>query len=120
MEDKEDKEELMNKEELMTLLTRQGTSHCSCLEHCILFSLLSCHVLTGPLRDGHGLSARSARLNVLTAQNHVAVMRHSGDHWSIEVAEVVVQCPIGYRLRVTNTSAYGVAEHGLRRSYKVC
>ncbi len=27
----------MNKEELMTLPTRQGTSHCSCLEHCFLF-----------------------------------------------------------------------------------
>ncbi len=37
VEGKEDKEELMNKEELMTLPTLQGTSHCSCLEHC--FSL---------------------------------------------------------------------------------
>ncbi len=37
VEDKEDKEELMNKEELITLLTPQGTSHCSCLEHCFLF-----------------------------------------------------------------------------------
>ncbi len=27
----------MNKEELMTLPTLQGTSHCSCLEHCFLF-----------------------------------------------------------------------------------
>ncbi len=27
----------MNKEELTTLLTPQGTSHCSCLEHCFLF-----------------------------------------------------------------------------------
>ncbi len=27
----------MNKEELMILLTLQGTSHCSCLEHCFLF-----------------------------------------------------------------------------------
>ncbi len=27
----------MNKEELMTLLMPQGTSHCSCLEHCFLF-----------------------------------------------------------------------------------
>ena len=36
-EDKEDKEELMNKEELTTLPTPQGTSHCSCLEHCFLF-----------------------------------------------------------------------------------
>ncbi len=36
VEDKEDKKELMNKEELMTLPV-QGTSHCSCLEHCFLF-----------------------------------------------------------------------------------
>ncbi len=27
----------MNKEELTTLLTPQGTSHCDCLEHCFLF-----------------------------------------------------------------------------------
>ena len=39
VEDKEDKEELMNKEELMTLPTPQGTSHCSCLQHCFLFCL---------------------------------------------------------------------------------
>ncbi len=36
-EDKEDKEELMNKEEFMTLPMPQVTSHCSCLEHCFLF-----------------------------------------------------------------------------------
>ncbi len=41
MEDKEDKEELMNKEELRTLLMPQGTSHCSCLEHCFLFIEMS-------------------------------------------------------------------------------
>ncbi len=37
VEDKEDKEELMNKEKLMTLSTLQATSHCSCLENCFLF-----------------------------------------------------------------------------------
>ncbi len=36
MEDKEDKEELMNKEEFIILPMPQGTSHCSCLEHCFL------------------------------------------------------------------------------------
>ncbi len=41
MEDKEDKEELMNKEELMTLPMPQGTSHCSCLEHYFLLQLQS-------------------------------------------------------------------------------
>ncbi len=39
VEDKEDQEELMNKEELMTLPTLQGTSHCSCLEHCFSFEM---------------------------------------------------------------------------------
>ncbi len=39
MEDKEDKEELMNKEELTTLPTLQGTLHCSCLEHCFSFTV---------------------------------------------------------------------------------
>ncbi len=29
----------MNKEELTTLLTPKGTSHCSCLEHCFLLVL---------------------------------------------------------------------------------
>ena len=29
----------MNKEELMTLPMLQGTSHCSCLEHCFLFCI---------------------------------------------------------------------------------
>ncbi len=29
----------MNKEELTTLLTPQGTSHCSCLEHCFLLDV---------------------------------------------------------------------------------
>ncbi len=36
VEDKEDKEELVNKEELMTLPTPQGTSYCSCLEQCFI------------------------------------------------------------------------------------
>ncbi len=56
VEDQEDKEELMNKEELMTLPTPQGTSHCSCLEHCFLLGSMGwwgprpkvmCHVQCG-------------------------------------------------------------------------
>lgn len=54
-----------------------------------------------------------------TAKNHIAVVRHSGNHWSIEVRDVFLQCPIGYRLRVTNTSAYGVDRNGLKRSHKM-
>ncbi len=49
VEDKEDKEDLMNKEELMTLPTPQGTSHCSCLEHWFLFlqATPNSHMLIG-------------------------------------------------------------------------
>ncbi len=55
MEDEEDKEELMNKDELMTLPTPQGTSHCSCLEHCFL---LQCVVWQG--RGGGRVEGRTA------------------------------------------------------------
>lgn len=78
------------------------------------------HSLQGDLLYSDGkVQIKSAQMFVKTSQNHVAMLRHSGDHWSIEVTDVVIQCPIGYRLRVTNTSAYGVSEIGLRRSYKM-
>lgn len=59
----------------------------------------------------------TAHLMVHSARNHVAVLRHSGDHWSIEVSDVSVQCPIGHRLRLTNTSAYGVTSVGQYHMY---
>ena len=68
--------------------------------------------------NGH-VVIHTVRLLVYTAMNHVALLRHSGDHWSIEVSDVSVQCPVGYGLRLTNTSAYGVKAIGLRRSYKL-
>ena len=39
----------MNKEELATLPTLQGTSHCSCLEHCFSLKQRSCPVAVGKL-----------------------------------------------------------------------
>ncbi len=37
----------MNKEELTTTLPMlQGTSHCSCLEHCFSFSEFATHVMS--------------------------------------------------------------------------
>ena len=78
------------------------------------------HALQGDLIYSNGLvSVRSANLMILTAMNHMTLVRHSGDHWSIEVSDIAIQCPVGYRLRVTNTSAYGVTPVGLRRSYKL-
>ena len=53
-----------------------------------------------------------------SAHNHISLLQHSGDHWSIAVFEVTVDCPIGHRLRVMNTSAYRVAAgRGLQGSY---
>ena len=78
------------------------------------------HATQGDLIYSNGMVAiYSIRLVILSAQNHVAVVRHSGDHWSIEVMDISIVCPVGYRLRVTNTSAYGVTNIGLRRSYKM-
>ena len=76
------------------------------------------HALQGDLiySDGN-VTIRDVKFIVQTAASHVAVLRHSGDHWSINVTDVALQCPVGYRLRVTNTSAYGVHDYGLMRSY---
>ncbi len=76
------------------------------------------HALQGDmLYSGGHVDIISADWAAASAKSHVAILRHSGDHWSMKVQEVSVQCPIGYRLRVTNTSAYKVADEGLLRSY---
>ena len=78
------------------------------------------HAMQGDLVYSNGkVTVKSARLNLLTAANHVAMVRHSGDHWSIEVMDISILCPVGYKLRVTNTSAYGVSPIGLKRSYQM-
>ena len=78
------------------------------------------HALQGDLiySDGN-VTIHNVKIFVLTAASHVAVLRHSGDHWSISVTDVSVHCPVGYRLRITNTSAYGVSDFGLMRSHKM-
>lgn len=53
------------------------------------------------------------------AKNDAPVFRHSGNHWSVDVREIYIQCPMGYRLRITNTSAYRIEEFGLLMSYKL-
>jgi len=80
----------------------------------------SAHAQDGDLIYSNGrVSLEHCRFITHTAHNHVAVLRHSGDHWSIEVADIYVQCPVGYRLRLSNSSAYLVTPVGLRRSYRV-
>ncbi len=64
----------MNKEELKTLLTPQGTSHCSCLEHCFLFQVnrrapLAAHWLTSTARTKHPRDVKTSHRSEL----HVAI-----------------------------------------------
>ena len=54
-----------------------------------------------------------------SAQNGLSMLRHSGDHWSLHVTNVWIRCPVGYDLRTTNSSAYGVNRDGLLRSYRL-
>jgi len=78
------------------------------------------HSLEGDLVYSNGeVVIKSAKLVILSAQNHVALFHHSGTHWSLEITQISVRCPGGHRLRMTNTSAYGVTSIGLRRSHKL-
>ena len=83
-------------------------------------SAASTHALQGDIiySDGY-LSIDDVSMVVHSASNGLSVFRHSGDHWSLIITNVWVQCPVGYDLRTTNSSAYGVSRDGLRRSYKL-
>ena len=60
-----------------------------------------------------------ARFNVRTARDNLLVLYHSGHHWSIDMTHFFFQCPPGFNFHGKNTSAYGVTDYGLRRSYKL-
>jgi len=80
----------------------------------------STHALQGDIIYSDGrLSIDDVSMVVRSASNGLSVFRHSGDHWSLRITNVWVQCPVGYDLRTTNSSAYGVAPDGLRRSYQL-
>jgi len=53
---------------------------------------------------------------VRDAVNWNAVVRHSGMRWSMKVSNFQIDCPMGYSLRVTNSSAYRVTPAGLESS----
>ena len=60
------------------------------------------------------MKVKDVELIVMSAENALSILRHSGDHWSLEITNVWMKCPTGYNLRVTNSSAYGVTNIGLR------
>ncbi|KAK2159244.1 hypothetical protein LSH36_156g13005 [Paralvinella palmiformis] len=56
--------------------------------------------------------------NIVSATSHISLFQHSGDRWSIEVYDISLRCPVGFRIRVTNTTSYRVVDTlGLKRSY---
>ena len=50
---------------------------------------------------------------------NLPVIYHVGDHWSAEIQDIYIQCPIGYDVESRNQSAYGVTNVGLRVSQYV-
>ena len=78
------------------------------------------HALQGDIMYSDGfLTVSQVTFKVKTAINGLSIFRHSGDHWELDIRNVAVECPMGYDLRTTNSSAYGVTPIGLRRSYKL-
>ena len=78
------------------------------------------HALQGDVIYSDGqMTINEVELIVRSATNGLSILRHSGDHWSLDITNVWIQCPIGYDLRANNSSAYGVSKVGLRRSYKL-
>lgn len=83
-------------------------------------SLSTQRPLEGDLIYSNGIIAiRNTKLNVTAASSHVSILCHSGTVWSIEVVSIEITCPMGYRLRITNSSAYRVVHDGLQKSYKL-
>jgi hypothetical protein len=73
----------------------------------------------GSLLYSNGMvTIQSAELETTVARDHTTILSHSSDHWTIEVVNITIVCPVGYRVRMTNASTYGVEPAvGLRRSY---
>ena len=76
------------------------------------------HALQGDIIYSDGsVMMNHVQMIVMTARNSLSMLRHSGNHWTMNITNVWIQCPVGYNLRITNSSAYGVHSVGLRRSY---
>lgn len=63
---------------------------------------------------------RNCTFIVKSAEDHVTILRHSGDHWSMNVEALWFQCPIGHRLLMINTTSHQIKHDvGLKRSHKL-
>lgn len=81
-------------------------------------TLIHDHALQGDMIYSDGsVIMNNVMMIVQTARNSLSMLRHSGNHWTMNITNVWIECPVGYNLRITNSSAYGVLPQGLRRSY---
>ena len=49
----------------------------------------------------------------------MAILDHAGDHWSGDIRDLFLRCPIGYDVETWNETSYGVTHIGLRSSHLV-
>ena len=79
------------------------------------------HSMQGDIIYSSGkLVAQNTEFFVLTADDHTAMLRHSGNHWSMETYSLWFQCPVGHRLLYVNTTSHKVQKDvGLMRSHKL-
>lgn len=68
--------------------------------------------------DGR-LNIESVRIVAVSSINGLSIIRHSGDHWSVAINDIWIQCPTGFDLRTTNSTAYNIVGQGLRRSHRL-
>ena len=62
------------------------------------------------LYSNGGVKLRNNTFIVKTAEEHVTILRHSGEHWSMEVESLWFQCPVGHRLMIINTTSHRIEE----------
>ena len=81
----------------------------------------SMHSMQGDVLYSSG-SVRLSDVNVevVAAHDHVSILRHGGDYWSMNVESMWFRCPLGHRLVMMNTTSHKIErETGLMRSHKL-
>ncbi len=53
---------------------------------------------------------RKNSFRVRTAEEHVTILRHSGEHWSMEVESLWFECPVGHRMMLINTTSHRIEQ----------
>ena len=79
------------------------------------------HALQGEFFYSTGsVTIRNVKFIVHSAEDHLSILRHSGEHWSLNVERMWFECPVGHSLMMVNTTSHKI-DHGvgLIRSHKL-